>query len=138
MAEPNALDVLIAEEERLMKRLDAVRMAKKPLEELDSQPEPARLPVGLQIRPNDFVNMKKEQAVAKLLGMLGRPATLVEMLPLLERGGCDLGKQKDRYLRNLKIAVRMNSKPSNLLIYDDKTDTVSIRRLESKRAMRSA
>ncbi len=89
----------------------------------------------IQVAPDEFVGMRKAAAVEKLLVKLGRPATIRDMVPLLGRGGLELyDEDPSRAERNLRISVRMNSKPHQSLRYDDSTDTVWLKSWDATRA----
>lgn len=129
MADPaapstSASDLLRAEIEELERKLARKKHIYTQLREDEHEDS-----TGISVSPTEFSQMEKVDAVVKYLMRLNRPAHLYnEILPALERGGCELGKDKDRHPRNLKIAVRMNSKHSgHQLSYDEKTEMVSLR-----------
>lgn len=146
------LNDLIAQFEVLKRNIDAKRRALSALDEIenssgggDNGPSSA-----IYIRPNEFANMEIAQGVEKYLGMVAEryPTTREippqhlyrDIMPALVKGGCRLSKKGDskRHDRNLKIAVRMNSKSRNSLYYDDKTETVALRSWHKEKAARTA
>lgn len=122
MADPDVLHALRVEEEKLANRLAAVRNAITGLEEAETSARDG-------IRASDFRGMKIVEAVAKYFDLTKKKSAHLydDVMPALLRGGADLGEKPERHPRNLKIAVRMNSKPHHRLAYDENTDVVSLR-----------
>jgi hypothetical protein len=120
---PSALEVLAGEIAELENQLAGKKRAYAELAKLSGSTSTP----GLHISPTTFEGMKIAEAVAKYLRMVSRPASLEEVKEALARGGADLGKETERYARNLKIAVRMNSQPKHALSYNEEQDVVALR-----------
>lgn len=119
MANENPLELLVRLRNHKKKELDALDRAIGALQQISD---------GSSVTSDNYVNMQKVNAVVKYLNKRGSPANLYsDVLPALRAGGCDLGRDPERHARNLKIAVRMNSKPGNKLAYDERTETVTVR-----------
>lgn len=95
-------------------------------------------PSNITASTNDYEGMPLVKAVSKYLNGRGKPAKFDEILDALRRGGADLGNE-NRQDRNLKIAIRMNSKKKDHpLSYDEPTGIVGLRNWPKHTATRSA
>ena len=133
MVETNARQMLEAELQEAERKVAAIKDAIAAYDRIHTPSEQSIQQLVLDVKPNEFQGMNVAKAVEKLLTMLGKPATLQEVLPVLEKGGADLGHEKSRHPRTLKIAVRMNSRPKHALRYEEETENVSLRAWDHKK-----
>ena len=130
MSEESTLDRLRAERGGMLRKLAALETAIRALEEAEN-------PVPSNVRIDEYAGLSKVAAVVKYLKKHGGGQANLEkdIYPELLAGGCNLGRQKDRYFRSLKITVRMNSKKSSHpLTYDSRTLIVGLRAGAAERA----
>jgi hypothetical protein len=123
LVQPDAREQIRLEIRQLEKQIEARRRALALLDEADGEATEQRW-------GTEFVGLDIAAAIVKYLRTApGQTADIeTQVLPELIRGGAELGKSPDRYSRNLKIAVSMNSKkPEHPLEYDAAAGTVSLR-----------
>lgn len=121
------LDMLVAQHEEVGRKIEAHRKALAALE----ISEAANSNESRLVPPESFIGMHVKDALAKLLMLLRRDSIrLNDAVPLLLKGGANLGSLPERHSRTLTIAVSMNSNPkkaSHLFDWDRSTDTVTLR-----------
>lgn len=120
------LEHMLAERDLLDKKIEAHRKALAALEINVGEGSG----IGL-IPPDIFQGMHVRDAISKLLRLLHQDAIgIPEAVPLLLRGGANLGRSPERHQRTLTITVSMNSdkrNPSHLFDFDRKNNVVTIR-----------